>query len=230
MTQIARSAPAGFHDERFSNAPANWRTAGAANVGVANRSQEDPRWTFFTLANNRKTGKAAVLWSKFLYPGDVTLEFYVANKMEGERGQPYTYARDINITICSDGSDLNKGYTFMFGGRNNEGSFILRNGVEVARHPAKIPTNMNYHRHWFAIKVEKIGGRLTFRVDRFFDGSSETAMIYEDPKPLSGNRIALWTYNHAISIARVRLSGEGGVETEDPSFVPGPLKTPLDEK
>lgn len=229
LTALATAASGGsFHDERFSNAPSNWRTAGAAKAEVTNRSQEDPRWTFYTLGNDRKRGKPAVLWSKYLYPGDVTLEFYVGNKMEGERGQPYVYARDINVTICSDGSDLNKGYTFMFGGRNNAGSFILRNGVEAARHPAKIPTDMNYHRHWFYVRIEKIGNRVTFRVDRFFAGSNTSEMVYEDAQPLSGDRIALWTYDHAISIARVRLSGSGSAEMEDPAFVPAPLKTPLD--
>src|SRR5208283_4882248 len=129
-----------FKNDTFSSAPVGWRSAGAAISEVTNRWQCDPRWSFFSLKNDIKVGKSAVLWSKYLYPGDVALELHVGNKMEQNRGLPYTYARDINVSICSDGSDLTKGYTFMFGGNNNAGSMILRNGVEVANNPKRIPT------------------------------------------------------------------------------------------
>src|SRR5262249_47041420 len=153
-------------------------------------------------------------WNKTAYPGDVTVEFFVSNKMEGERGPPYTYARDMNVTICSDGSDLNKGYTFHFGGNGNTGSFITRNGVEVKRSakPITIPTDMNFHRHWFIMKIEKHGSRVSFRVDRYFEDEKDAKgekigeLAFEDPNPLTGNRIGLWTYNHAIMISRVRIS------------------------
>jgi hypothetical protein len=237
-TQFAIESPVdeipngAYHDELFAQAPFAWRTAGAAIAEVTNRWQCDPRWSFFSLKNDRKLGKAAVLWSKYLYPGDLELDFNVAIKMEQERGPPYTYARDINVTICSDGVDLNKGYTFMFGGYGNASSMILRNGIEVSRHPAKIPTEMNMERHrgWFTFRIEKQGGRLSFRVNNFFASSKGSDWVYEDPQPLTGNRIAIWTYDNAIMLSRVHLSGEGGREMEHPNWQPGPLKTPLDGK
>lgn len=222
-----------FRNDFFSKAPTAWRIAGAAIAEVTNRWQCDPRWSFFSLKNERGKGKppAAVLWSKYLYPGDVTVEFFVGNKMEGERGQPYTYARDINVTICSDGADLNKGYTFMWGGHANAGSMILRNGVEVKRHGARIPTDMNYHRYWFSYKVEKQGGKITFRVDRMFAGDSkQSELVYEDTQPLQGNHVAIWTYDHAIMLSRVRISGDGGNVAEEPDGQLEPLKTPYDPK
>jgi len=220
-----------FRNDFFSGAPTGWRTAGSAIAEVTNRWQCDPRWSFFSLKNDRERGKAAALWSKYLYPGDVTVEFFVGNKMEGVRGQPYLYSRDINVTICSDGADLNNGYTFMWGGHNNSGSMILRNGVEVRRHGARIPTDMNYHRYWFSFKVEKQGGRLTFRVDRFFASDSKQAeLVYEDPQPLQGDRVAIWTYDHAIMLSRVRISGDGGNVCEHPDLPSEPLKTPYDSK
>jgi hypothetical protein len=220
-----------FKNDLFSSAPVNWRTAGAAVAEVANRWQCDPRWSFFSLKNDRKAGKAAVLWSKLLYPGDCTVEFYVGNKMEGERGPPYQYARDINVTIGSDGSNLNKGYTFMFGGQANSGSMILRDGVEVKRSGRAIPMDMNYHRHWFSIKIEKRGNTVSFRVDRFFvaDNAKTGELVYEDEQPLDGSHIAIWTYDHALMISRVRISGEGGEVADHPDWVPGALKTPYDK-
>ncbi|MCW8130622.1 MAG: hypothetical protein KIS92_09755 [Planctomycetota bacterium] len=228
-----------FRNELFSRAPVDWRTSGMAIAEVTNRWQCDPRWSFFSLKSDlarRDEGKAAVLWSKYLYPGDVTVEYFVGNKMEGERGRPYTYARDINVTICSDGNDLTKGYTFMFGGQGNKGSYILRDGVEVKSTPLKIPTDMNYHRHWFSVRVEKRGNRVSYRIDRYFSDSnsesrqSEGELVFEDDKPLTGMRVAIWTYDHATMISRVRISGDGGAETEDPGAGVPALKTVYDNE
>jgi hypothetical protein len=221
-----------FKNELFSNAPTDWRTAGYAIAEVTNRWQCDSRWSFFSLKNDRKAGKPAVLWSKYLYPGDVTIEFFVSNKMEGERGAPYTYARDINVSICSDGANLNKGYTFMWGGQANTASMILRDGVEVKRSNATIPNDMTFHRHWFAVKIEKRGKTVSFRVDRLFakDNPESGELVFEDTQPLTGDHIALWTYDHAIMISRVRISGEGGEKMDPPDWLPGMLKTPYDSK
>ncbi len=167
-TESMRITSDHFRSDTFSGAPVNWRTAGYAIAEVTNRWQCDPRWTFFSLQNDMKAGKPAVLWSKQLYPGDATVEFYFGNKMDHMRGNPYQYARDINVTIGSDGADLTKGYTFSFGGDNNRHSYIMRDGVEVKSFPARIPTTMDYHRHWFAFKAERQGKQVKFRVDHFF--------------------------------------------------------------
>jgi|GEM_PF-1397717 len=234
-TEATKITSDNFRNDLFSRAATGWRIAGQAIAEVTNRWQCDPRWTFWSIENDRRKGKAAVMWSKYLYPGDCTIEFYVANKMEGERGQPYVYARDINVTLSSDGSDLTKGYTFMWGGKGNEASMILRDGIEVKRLPRSIPTDMNLHRHWFAYKVERQGNRVSFRVDRYFmndkDGKEkQSELVYEDSQPLTGDRIAIWTYDHAIMISRVRISGDGGNVAEHPDSQTQPLKTPYDTK
>src|SRR5262249_9120684 len=118
-------------DTRFSTAATEWRTAGAAVGTVMNRWQCDPRYSFFALGNDMREGNAAVLWSKRLYPGDVTVEFFFGIQMDHLRGNPFQYARDVNVTIGSDGSDLRKGCTFSFGGHGNTCSYIARDGVEI---------------------------------------------------------------------------------------------------
>ena len=237
-TEATKITSNNFRDELFSGAPSMWRTAGDAIAEVTNRWQCDPRWSFYSLKSELGKARPAVLWNKMNYPGDVTVEFFVGNKMEGERGPPYTYARDINVTICSDGSDLTKGYTFMFGGQGNTGSMITRNGVEVKRSAkvVTIPTDMNFHRHWFVIKVEKHGPHVSFRVDKYFadekneKGETVGTLSYDDPQPLTGNRIGIWTFNHAIMISRIRISGEGGETLEMPGVEIPPLKSPYDGK
>lgn len=217
-----------FHNDFFAAAPCDWRLAGPAVFQITNRWQCDSRWTFACLENDRAKGKPAVLWSKKLYPGDVTVEFFVGNKMDGARGRPYKYARDINVTICSDGQDLTKGYTFMFGGQNNVASMIYRNGVEVKRTPDRIPVDMNFHRHWFTIRVQKRGDEVGFSVDNYFKSEPHRELSYKDPQPLVGDRVAIWTYNNAMMISRVRVSGEGGIEREHPDLDVRTLKTIYD--
>ena len=234
-TEAMRIISDHFRNDTFSGAPVNWRLGGSAIAEVTNRWQCDPRWTFFSLQNERNVGKPAVLWSKQLYPGDVTVEFYFGNKMDHMRGNPYTYARDVNVTIGSDGSDLTKGYTFSFGGNGNTTSYISRNGVIVKQFPARIPTTMDYHRHWFAFKAERQGNIMKFRVDHFFQAPGKgdgkippPEMVFEDSVPVSGDRIAIWTYEHGIMISKIRISGDNGEDTESPDFLPGPVKTVYD--
>ena len=87
---------------------------------------------------------------------------------------------------------------------------------------------MRFHRHWFAVRIEKRGKKLFFNIKRYslFSGVN---LVYEDEKPLTGNRIALWTYDHAIMISRVRISGDGGGVREHPDRRIPPLKTMYDQ-
>jgi hypothetical protein len=228
---------AGFMDENFSRAPVEWRFAGGAVIAeIANRWQCDPRWTFFALSNDikrRAQGKAAVMWSKMRRPGDVTVEFFVGHKMEGDRGQKYAYARDINVTICSDGEDLTKGYTFMFGGMKNAESLILRNERILDRRPVRAATEQGrVHHHWYYIRVEKRTtedgrARLAYRVDDLFAKEPHGEWVVTDADPLVGDRVALWVYDHAVMISRVRISGADG-ERESADWRPGTLKTHYD--
>ena len=206
-----------FLNELFSSAPVRWRTAGHAIAEVTNRWQCDPRWSFFSLKNELGKGKTAVLWSKNIYPGDVMVEFFVGNKMESERGQPYySRARDINITICGDGQNLNKGYTILWGGYGNRATYLLRNGKEVKRVEGRVPNEQRLvHRAWMSVRFEKRGNKISFYADRL-PGHAPIHLVYEDPQPLSGDRVGLWTYDHAIMLSRVRITGDGGLQQESP--------------
>ena len=206
-----------------------WRTAGEATVAeVTNRWQCDPRWSFMSIRSEVGQKKAAALWNKAGFPGDVSVELFAGNKMESARGAPYTYARDINVTICSDGADLTKGYTFHFGGNNNSGSYITRNGLEVKRSakPVLIPTDMFLHNKWFAIKAERRGlarvlphhaptPRRSLPTRKTSNGETISELAFDDPHPLTGVR-RVWTYDHGIMLSRVRISGAGGETLEDP--------------
>jgi len=221
-------------DERFANAPTNWRVAGAGVMEVTNRWQCDPRWTFCSLQNDLDKpykGKAAVIWNKYKFPGDVSVDFFFSTKMDNRRGNPYGYGRDMNITIGSDGSDLRKGITFSFGGQNNTLSSISRDGNILDQLPVRIPTTMDYSRHWFHVQVERLSGTLRFKVDHFFQNEKyrRGEWIVSDPRPLTGDRIALWTYDNAVMLSRVRISGES-TGTEVPGLADTRVTTVYDRE
>jgi len=219
----------------FSKAPADWRVATGIWT-VTNRWQCDPRWSFFSgytlshqernlsveenaLPSDRKL--QAALWNKRIYGDNVVVEFFAGIKMNRRRGSRYEYARDINCTLSADGKDLSSGYSFLFGGFDNDHSAILRKGREVKRTASsdanRIPRRSNIHHRWFYIRAERKGPKLSFSVD----GGRVVDLEYTDSDPLPGGRVAIWTWDCGIMISRVRISGSRSRGFEPLDFVPG---------
>ncbi|MBI2195393.1 MAG: hypothetical protein HYU36_25715 [Planctomycetes bacterium] len=189
----------------FQQAPSEWRQAGGV-WSVTSRWQCDPRWSFFT---GDSDGVAAI-WNKRRFQDDLTLEFTASIKMNSARGVNYEYASDINATLCGDMKALTSGYNFLFGGKRNSGTQLLRGSRIVAESPARIPLQV-LHRRWFHLKIRKRDGLLILWID------GEKVLEYADPQPLEGPGVALWTYRNGIQVTRVRLSSESGQEMEQPA-------------
>jgi len=182
----------------FQKAPTDWRSAGGV-WEVTNKWECDPRWSFFS---GRRLGGPAVIWFRRPLRGDFTLDCYIGNKMARERGQRYEYARDMNISFCANGEDLTSGYSFLFGGHNNERTSLYRKGVEIGR--SKVVINRRgLHRKWYHFRVSRTGKRIRVLVDEVpvFDT--------EDERPLGDGYFAIWTYDNGIMIGRVRISADG---------------------
>jgi hypothetical protein len=192
----------------FREAPSDW-WIGSGDWRITNRWDCEPRWTFFIGG-----GKGvACLWNKHEFGPDLTLDFYSAIRFDSTQGYEYRYASDINCTVAADGRDLSSGYSFMLGGWDNKYTRLLRGNQVVAEAADKvIPRSSSIHRQWFNLRLRKSGGRLRCWLDGapLFD--------YTDPDPLTGNRVALWTYNNAIALARVRIASN--------EIRPGPLAAP----
>jgi hypothetical protein len=219
----------------FSKAPSDWRVA-AGLWEVTNRWQCDPRWSFFSgrsLSHQERLMTSAeqalpadkklqaVLWNKRCYGDNVVIEFFAGIKMLRRRGARYDYARDINCTLSADGRDVSSGYSFLFGGFDNDHSAILRKGKEVKRTSSgemnRIPRRSNIHHRWFYVRAERKGAKLHFTVD----GGRVVDLEYTDPDPLPGGRAAIWTWDCGIMISRVRVSGAPSRAFEPLDFVPG---------
>lgn len=205
------------HSYTFAKASSDWRVA-SGRWEVTSRWECDDRWSFFSGVSK----KNATLWCKRRLKGDVTLEFAAGIKMDRSRGNSYEYASDINATICADGEDLTSGYSFMFGGWNNTSTRIMRGNTVVAESKTSlIPNKQNIHRRWFYIKIRKQGSKLQYYID------NQLVLEFNDPQPLTGNRLALWTHHNGIMVAKVRMSCSDGEERESPDFKPqGTPKSP----
>ena len=186
-----------FLNENFKSAPTLWRHGGGI-WEVSNKWECDPRWSFFS----GRSDKLAALWSKFPIEGDFSIEYYVGNKMQRERGAKYEYAQDMNLTVCADGEDLTSGYSFLFGGFGNTKSCIFRKSEEWAVNDRMVIDRPQLHRKWYHIKVSRRGNELSMEVD------GRPVFSKTDDKPLGDGRFAIWTWNNGIMIGRVRVAAE----------------------
>jgi len=125
-------------------------------------------------------------------------------------GSYHKYVQNFCLALCADGKDLSSGYALIFGGDKNTRSMIVRDGKVVAEAPVGIPARRNIHRKWFRLRGERLGNRIRFsafmqdRRDRPED--QLLRLEYEDPDPLPGTRVAVWTYNNGMLLARTRIA------------------------
>lgn len=207
-----------LYDYTFATAPTDWQPSGGT-WELTNRFQCDPRWSFY--GGMRRTG-AAVTWNKRRFQGDVAVEVYAAFKHGLAWNIPWTYRpSDLNLTLCGDGRNPSSGYSFIFSGDNGRRTMILRGERVLAatEQPRFLTPSFadsspmeHFHRRWWRLEARRQGRLLSF----FIDG--ELALQAEDPDPLPGGQVALWTTQNGIMIARVRIA----YAQEEPPSLPFP--------
>jgi len=193
------------YDYTFSSAPTDW----VPTTGVwesTNRWTCQPEWSWY--GGYSKDGPAAI-WSKREFEGDIDVEVYACFKMGLGGNHGYKHPNDINVTICGDGANFASGYTFMLGAENNTYSAIRKGNQILARTQADeavlpifedgFPSTYEWHRKWWGVRVRKIGGHLEFYLD------NQLILEANDPAPLDGGRIALWTFDNGILCSRLKI-------------------------
>ena len=191
----------------FRRAHTDWRVVKGI-WEITSRWQCDPRWTFFS---GRSSWKLAAIWNKRKFAGDVSVDFYAGPKMDQSRGSRYEYAADINCTLAGNGVDLTSGYSFLFGGFGNTKTVVMKGGeilAEAGR--GDLIQTSNLHRRWYHVKAQKKGDRLRLWID------DKLVIDCVDKTPLTGDRVALWTWNNGIMVARVTVSAEEAGRCESP--------------
>ena len=119
----------------------------------------------------------------------------------------YSDPSDLNVTICADGKNLCSGYSFVYAGDHNKQARMLRKEAAVGGSDKGVfikplSNNADVHRHWFETRIHKIGGHIQDYMD------DKLLLEYDDPDPLPGASIAIWSYNNGMLISRVRISAE----------------------
>ncbi|MGQ9731545.1 MAG: hypothetical protein ACUVX8_09770 [Candidatus Zipacnadales bacterium] len=96
---------------------------------IAARWACNTRWSWF--AGWGENDVAA--WNKHFFDGDVTVDYYVALKMDAPGGSETERCRDLNTVLCGDRNNVRSGYSFILGGDAGVKTQLLRNGVPVAQ-------------------------------------------------------------------------------------------------
>ncbi len=210
-----------LYDYTFGNAPVDW----AVTNGIWESTYRwacQPQWSWYGGCN--ATGPAAV-WNKREFVGDILVEVYAAFKHKFDiTTRAYKNPHDINITICGNGRDFDSGYTFMLGGKHNTVTQITKGTRVLASTTAPemllpifeegFPTGYEFHRKWWGLRVSKVGSKLRFFVD------DQLACEADDPSPLPGGKVALWTYDNGILIPRVKIYYEAELAGTSPPVQP----------
>ncbi len=224
-------------DYTFTEAPTDWY-APQGNWGVIARWPCSSDWSFFGTK-----GTAPVLWSKRVFNDDVVVETYIHNQMDLPGPPGYSKPGNLNITLAGDGKNPMSGYGFIFAGWHNTKSAILKGRQVVAENTTEkgryaTPTSggdMRFHRGWTYIRASvrraskdgRNGAQVTLTVD------DEKIAEYFDPTPVQGfgdsGRVAFWTVNSTLSIARVKIESASNNGRTLPSGLldatpPAPMK------
>ncbi|PQV64932.1 hypothetical protein B1R32_103199 [Abditibacterium utsteinense] len=202
-------------DTTFTGAPTDFY-ATSGRWSIYSRWPCYGDWSFFGGA-----GKNPVLWSKRTYSGDIVAEMYAHPQMILPKEPGYGHPGDLNITLAGDGKNPASGYSFVLAGWDNTRSKVLRgnqvlvenSGPEAFFHET-INHNDHWHRTWFHIRAEasraqkngKNGVQLTLKLDDI------PILSVFDPNPLPnwerGGRVAFWTVDSTIMIARARVEAQ----------------------
>jgi len=201
-------------EDPFEYAPTSWISESGVWAVMARYSCQ-PKWNWF----GGFGAYTPTIWSKYRLDGNQVVEAYTGITMQFDN-QPEEYARryrDVNLTICADGSHLNTGYSLIRAGRPNGRDMVtmlLRKGVVVQQIPADprkptaadqkflLPPQGQGHRRWFATRMEKRGDTIKVFIDNLL------AMTYTDPDPIPGGFAGIWTYNNGIMVGRVNIGAE----------------------
>lgn len=195
-------------DSTFRSAPTDW-TIGSGDWGVSSRWACTPRWSWF---QGRATDLASI-WTRRRFTGDVVVEFFAGIPMDQPWAPFYRHPGNLAVTLCGADGTPGSGYSLIFGGWGNSASGIFRRGELVAKVPGVVMPDIvdslggasdfgaahKLHNEWRRLRAERIGRTVRLLVD------GQVAASFEDPDPLPGGTVGIWTLDQAITVARARI-------------------------
>ncbi|OGV78561.1 MAG: hypothetical protein A3K19_31990 [Lentisphaerae bacterium RIFOXYB12_FULL_65_16] len=199
-------------DDSFNTAPSSWIINGGT-WQVVNRFQCTPSWSHMIGEAPQSMG---ALWSKYVFEGDLTLEFYA-----GMRQGYYTRAGDINSTMMASTTAPDSGYTVTCTewdyNHSQNGSTLYRRGARidhsdkylVPRHrkgnvrklqSPLIAEGRPIHGAWYYIKFRRVGHKIEYWFDY------EKVFSWEDSDPIPAGLVGVWTFMNSMTLAQVKIT------------------------
>lgn len=196
----------------FTESPYRWILNGG-HWEIVNRFQCQPSWSH--MIGESEDGMAA-LWHKFVYGGNVTLEFYA-----GMRHGWYERAGDLNCTILAATTAPDSGYTATCTewdyNHSQSWSNLYRRGTRVARSGDYLAPRSRHgnerrlmnplisegrpiHGAWYYIKIRRVGNRVSY----YFD--DELVHAFDDTTPLDEGLTGVWTFMNSMTLAQVQIT------------------------
>jgi hypothetical protein len=201
-------------DYTFKQASVDWLEY-TGQWGSMNRWECQPQWTWF----GGKGPLAVTVWHKDAFVGDVELEAFASHMKDFPFNPIYRHPGNMCLTICGDGENLDSGYSLIFAGWGNHWTRLLRRSAVVAQtDKVLMPDNRNglsvdgQYRNWYGLRLRKTGSKLACLLD------DKEVFQWEDPEPLQGRRVAIWTIDNTILLARARILAD--------EVLPGGLPSP----
>jgi hypothetical protein len=180
----------------FSTAATDW-VSESGTWDVASRWTCTPGWTWFCGWGDGDVWTT----SKEAFSGDQRLDMFVGAKMMAVPGGIKETLRDVRLGLCVTPGDPQSGYRFVYGGRGNSWTAILRNGEVVARATWGLPEG-GMHNDWTLVSAVKRGSVVSLE----WEGNE--LLRYEDSTPLEGGHGALGTRDNGILTPKVTLYGQ----------------------
>jgi len=201
-------------DTLFTESLHDW-TINGGRWEVINRFYCEPTWSHM---NGESADSLAALWSKYVFSGDFSIEFYAGMRMGW-----YERPGDLNLTVMSRSNSTGDGYTAIATGwdpdhsqlysrlfRNGELMDIstkylvprARAGLSRLGYQPLVAGGRDVHGAWYGIQLRRVGNRIQY----FYD--NEPVFDVEDPHPLQNGSLGIWTFCNSMMVARIKIAAE----------------------
>lgn len=225
-------------DTLFTESLFNW-TINGGRWEVINRFYCEPTWSHM---NGESQDSLAALWSKYVFSGDFSIEFYAGMRMGW-----YARPGDLNLTVMSKQQSTGDGYTAIATGWDPDHSQLysrlLRNGKPMdistkylvprsreglVRHGYQplVAKGRDIHGAWYGMQLRRIGKHLKYIYD------NEEVFNVDDEEPLNGGSLGIWTFKNSMMVARIKIAAESikprpfNFHAIEPGVPPAPEPTP----
>ena len=201
-------------DTLFTESLYNW-TLNGGRWEVINRFFCEPTWSHM---NGESADSLAALWSKYVFSGDFSIEFYAGMRMGW-----YERPGDLNLTVMSRANSTGDGYSAIATGWDPDHSQLysrlLRNGeimdlstkylvpraragLERKGYQPLVAAGRDIHGAWYGMQLRRVGTKLQYIYD------NEQVFDVEDKDPLQDGSLGIWTFCNSMMVARIKIAAE----------------------